>query len=70
MEACAMGIPVAAFDIPGIDQLIKHQQTGLLAPLHDEAQLLSHWECLLTNTQYAQQLTDNGVAYVNEHYKT
>ena len=68
MEACAMGIPVAAFDIPGIDQLIKHQETGLLAPLHDEAQLLSLWECLLTNTQYAQQLTDNGVAYVNEHY--
>jgi glycosyltransferase involved in cell wall biosynthesis len=68
MEACAMGIPVAAFDIPGIDQLIKHKQTGLLAPLHDEAQLLGHWECLLTNTQYAQQLTDNGVAYVNEHY--
>lgn len=68
MEACAMGIPVAAFDIPGIDQLIKHEQTGLLAPLHDEALLLSHWQSLLNNAQYAKQLTDNGIAYVNEHY--
>lgn len=68
MEACAMGIPVAAFDIPGIDQLIKHEQTGLLAPLHDEEQLLRHWQTLLTTPQYAQELTDNGIAYVNEHY--
>ena len=27
MEACAMGIPVAAYDIAGIDQLIEHERT-------------------------------------------
>lgn len=68
MEACAMGIPVAAFDIPGIDQLIQHEQTGLLAPLHDEETLLAHWQTLLQQPEYAQSLTQNGIAYVNEHY--
>ena len=31
MEATAASIPVAAYNIPGIDQLISHQKTGLLA---------------------------------------
>ncbi len=68
MEACAMGIPVAAFDIPGIDQLIQHQVTGLLAPLHDEAQLLQHWRTLLSDPQLAQSLTDAAITFVNDHY--
>ena len=36
MESMAMGVPVAAYDIPGVDQLIEHKSTGLLAPLGDK----------------------------------
>ena len=68
MEACAMGTPVVAFDIPGIDQLITHEQTGLLAPLHDEDTLLKYWEKALFEPDYAKMLGDNAIAYVNQHY--
>lgn len=68
MEANAAGIPVAAYDIAGIDQLITHQETGLLAPLGDKQQLASHWETLLFTPEYAQKLATNARAFVNTHY--
>jgi len=42
MEAMAVGVPVVAYDIPGVDQLITHESTGLLAPLGDWQQLANH----------------------------
>lgn len=68
MEACAMEIPVSAYDIAGIDQLITHRETGLLAPLHDKAQLLSDWELLLENTDFAAQLACNARHFVEKHF--
>ena len=68
MEACAMGIPVAAYDIPGIDQLITHDQTGLLAPFGDESQLTQYWLQLLNDPEYAQQLAQNSITFVNTHF--
>jgi glycosyltransferase involved in cell wall biosynthesis len=35
MEAQAMGVPVVAYDIPGVDQLVTSGETGLLAPVDD-----------------------------------
>ena len=35
MEAIAMDIPVAAYNISGIDQLVMHEKTGLLAKYGD-----------------------------------
>jgi glycosyltransferase involved in cell wall biosynthesis len=68
MEACAMETPVAAYDIAGIDQLITHEHTGLLAPLGDKAALLLAWEKILQDEDYASQLGKNACDYVNEHY--
>jgi glycosyltransferase involved in cell wall biosynthesis len=68
MEACAMETPVAAYDIAGIDQLITHESTGLLAPLGDKAALLLAWETVLQDDDYARQLGKNACDYVNEHY--
>lgn len=68
MEACAMEIPVSAYDIAGIDQLITHKESGLLAPLHDIKQLEQDWETLLDNTDYAKQLAENAHAFVQEHF--
>ena len=70
MEACAMGIPVAAYDIDGIDQLIHHEQTGLLAPLHDIAMLKRHWETLLDDANSAQVIAENAVNYVQQNYSS
>ncbi|EED33945.1 glycosyl transferase, group 1 [gamma proteobacterium NOR5-3] len=68
MEACAMGVPVAAYDIPGIDQLIKHEETGLLAPLKDREALAEHWNTILNDQDEAQRLATNAKQYVYDHY--
>jgi glycosyltransferase involved in cell wall biosynthesis len=68
MEAMTASVPVAAYDIPGIDQLITHNQTGLLAPLGDKQQLLSHWETLLFDPDTAQKLADTAKSFVYDHY--
>jgi len=68
MEATAAGIPVAAYDIPGIDQLITHNKTGLLAPLGNKQQLLAHWETLLFESETASKLATAAKSYVYEHY--
>ncbi|WP_371192502.1 glycosyltransferase family 4 protein [Glaciecola sp. SC05] len=68
MEACAMATPVAAYDIAGIDQLVKHEQTGLLAKLGDKSSLKAHWQNLLDDENLAKQIGENALRYVNENY--
>ena len=68
MEATAAEIPVAAYDIPGIDQLITHNQTGLLAPLGNKQQLQAHWETLLFESNTAKKLATAAKAFVYDHY--
>lgn len=68
MEATAAEIPVAAYDIPGIDQLITHNQTGLLAPLGDKPELQAHWETLLFEPDAAKKLATAAKTFVYDHY--
>ncbi|WP_338518247.1 glycosyltransferase [Alteromonas gracilis] len=68
MEACAMEIPVSAYDIAGIDQLITHNKTGLLAPLHDIDQLQKDWVTLLDDKEYAQQLAESSRLFVEDNF--
>jgi len=68
MEATAMGIPVAAYKIAGIDQLITHEESGLLAKLGDKTTLSKYWKQLLFDSNYAEKLANNARKYVNEHY--
>jgi len=63
-----MATPVAAYDIAGIDQLVKHEHTGLLATLGDKATLSDHWERLLDDQDFADKIGQNARIYVNEHY--
>ena len=68
MEACAMGVPVAAYDIPGIDQLITHKETGLLAAPGDKHTLKSYWEKLLYNQVLALRLSEKARVFVQANY--
>jgi len=68
MEACAMGIPVAAYNIPGIDQLVHPGETGLLAPLKDKGKLAEHWRLLLDDDSTATRLAASARDYVHQHY--
>lgn len=68
MEACAMGIPVVSYDIDGVDQLITHEQTGLLAPLKDKESLQSLFASVYEQPERAKELGKKAIHYVNEHY--
>ncbi len=68
MEAMAMRIPVSAYNIAGIDQLIHHQKTGLLANYKDKDTLAQHWLTLLTDKPYAHSLAEHGRQFIEQHY--
>lgn len=68
MEAMAMGTPVAAYDIPGIDQLLSHEETALLAPFGDKAALLDCWRELLSNHEKAEALSEKSREFVQKHF--
>ena len=63
-----MEIPVSAYDIAGIDQLITHNESGLLAPLHDINQLEKDWEKLLDDKALASLLAQNSKLFVEANF--
>jgi glycosyltransferase involved in cell wall biosynthesis len=68
MEAMAMGVPIAAFDIPGVDSLILHEKTGLLAPFGDISALKKCWERILYDAELAKKLAQNGQKHVRKYF--
>jgi len=68
METMAMGVPVAAYNIAGIDQLLKHEDTGLMATLGDRQDLAHQWERLLYDSELAEKIAENARQFVLEHF--
>jgi len=68
MEAMALGVPVVAYDIPGVDQLVEQGVTGLLAPHGDRAALAACCGQLLESPELARELADNARERVEERY--
>lgn len=68
MEALAMEIPVAAYDIKGVDLLVEHDKTGLLAKFGDKEKMLSNCRILLQDEAQAARLSSAGRAYVDENF--
>jgi len=68
MESMALNTPIVAYDIPGVDQLIVHEQTGLLAPFGNIDQLVEQCSRLLNDQSFAQRITDTAFRTVNERF--
>jgi len=68
MEAMSMGVPVAAYDIPGVDQLIDHEQTGMLAQFGDTRALIEHCDRLLQNTPARDEIIQAARDKVEENF--
>ena len=68
MESMAMGVPVAAYDIPGVDQLIEHGKSGLLAPLGDKDALEACWRELLWNSELADDIAASAAEQINRKF--
>lgn len=68
MEAMIAGVPVVAYDIPGVDQLVSHDRTGFLAPFGDKAELLTLCERVLFEPDVGLRLATGARSYVEEHH--
>lgn len=68
MEAMALGIPVVAYDIPGVDQLVEHGVTGLLAPLGDKAALGECCRRILESPELGRELASNARKKIDQQY--
>lgn len=55
-EAMMQGCPIAAFDVSGVNELVAHGRTGLLAPLDDVPALASAMTRLLDHPIEAAEL--------------
>ncbi len=68
MESMAAGVPVAAYNIPGVDQLIESGKSGMLAPLGDKEKLTECWNQLLWDDELADRIATGAADTVNEKF--
>lgn len=68
LEAMSFARPVAAFDIPGIREIITHQREGLLAPAFDCSRLADHIVRLVQNPEQAASMGMRGRETVMDRF--
>jgi len=68
MEALALSLPTVAYDIPGVDVLIDHGVTGLLATLNDEDSLKANMASLISDPIKAEQLGAEARKHVENRF--
>lgn len=68
MEAMAAKIPVTASDIPGSNNLIAHEETGLLFEVDDHFDLAKKIKKIATSSTLTKKLVNNSFKLVNERY--
>ncbi|UQX01140.1 glycosyltransferase [Streptomyces sp. RerS4] len=71
LEAMAAGLPVAAFDCaPGVREIVRHGEDGLLARLGNTMELASHLDALMSDGELRDRLGDTGFAHVRRYSST
>jgi len=68
MEAMAMGLPAVAFDIPGVDKLLRNGETGIAVKLNDCEALASAWERLIDDEPSRLRMGAAARRHIVEHY--
>jgi len=68
MEAMGMGVPVTAFSIPGVDKLVIHGKTGLLADFGDIHRLKEHMEKILYEEGFAAGMAEAGRKHILDKF--
>lgn len=58
LDALSQGIPVAATSAGGIPEIVEHDASGLLAPVHDAERLGANVAALLTDTALHRRLAE------------
>jgi glycosyltransferase involved in cell wall biosynthesis len=68
LEAMQAGVPVVAFGVGGIPDVLEHRHSGLLATPTDCADLTRQLDTLLSEPKLARQLRDNAKRTQQDRY--
>lgn len=68
LDAFANHIPMVATQAGGIPEAVRHNETGLTAPIKDATQLANHVVHLLENKGLAESLTNNAYQLLVEKF--
>ncbi len=67
-EAMAAGVPVVASDISSNQELVAHEQTGLLIPLGDSVAICKATQRIMSDADFARQLATNAKQLIQQKY--
>lgn len=68
LEAMAAGIPVVGADVLGINEVVKHNENGLLFPSNDQEKLTETLLFMLRDDALRHRLSSSGKDCVDRHY--
>jgi glycosyltransferase involved in cell wall biosynthesis len=68
MEAMSQGIPVVSSRLSGIPELVRHEETGLLAEPGDPVDLARQIERLLASTELRETMVERARAHVTSEF--
>ncbi len=68
MEAMALGLPAVAYDIPGVDRLLRNGETGLSVPLDDTEGLADAYHRILSAPDLRNRLGRQAREHVRTHF--
>jgi glycosyltransferase involved in cell wall biosynthesis len=68
MQVMACRLPIVASDVLGVNNMIKHNQNGLLVPAKDPEKLSQAMALLIQDTTKAGELAGNAFTFATENY--
>jgi glycosyltransferase involved in cell wall biosynthesis len=68
MQAMACRLPIIASDVPGVNNMIKHNTSGILVPAKNKIIMADAIESFLNNTQEAQKLAGKALLFAQQNY--
>jgi len=70
LEAFFHRVPVVATNTGGIPEIVKHEETGMLASVSEPGQAARYVETVLMRPQFGSQLAENGHRLVSEVFNS
>jgi glycosyltransferase involved in cell wall biosynthesis len=68
IEAAAAGLPVVASRVPGLTEVVRHKETGVLCDLHDIAGMVEAVNTLIEDESMRSQMGAAGRRWVSDNF--
>ncbi len=68
LEAMSCGLPVVAYKVGGISEIVQHGKTGFLVNLGDEENLINSLEILIKDRELRREMGANGGIFIEQNH--